>query len=368
VNIARSNPKNDRLKRDYLIWFREAKQRSPATVDQARYAIDRFEAYIGFKGFETFNREQAMGFKHALMEAIAERSGKPISLSTVHHMLQAIKDFFAWLHNKPGFRRAIRLHDIAYFNLTKGEERQAHTFKPKDYPSVEEFVRAIRAMPADSELDRRDRAMMAMLLLTGMRDAALIGLKMRDVDTARRYIFQDPRHAQTKFRKPIHTFLLVIEGAVDQIFFEWIQFLQTEKQFGPDDPVFPKTKVAQGREQSFEAVGFGREHWADASPVRRIFREAFRRIGRPFSKPHTVRNTLVQYAYQQKFTAEQMKALSQNLGHDSPMTTFGSYGALSRERQGEIIAGAGRRMDSVDVSELTPIELIRALSAKIGAA
>jgi len=182
MSTARNNPRNDRVKRDYLVWLREAKQRSPATVDQVRHAIDRYETYIRFKGFETFNCDQAMGFKHFLLEADARRSGKPMSLSTVHHILQANKDFLAWLHNRPGFRRAISLHDIAYLNLSRGEERQASTSKPKAYPSVEEFRRAIMAMPEASDIDRRDRAVMALLLLTGMRDAALIGLKLRDVD------------------------------------------------------------------------------------------------------------------------------------------------------------------------------------------
>jgi integrase len=360
-------PQNDRLKRDFLIWLREAKQRSPATVDQVRHAIDRYETYTGFKNFDTFNREQAIGFKHALLKVIAQRSGKSMSISTVHHLSQAIRDFFAWLHNKPGFRRAIALHDIAYLNLSSGEERQARTSKPRNYPSVADFRRAILVMPSASALDRRDRAMMALLLITGMRDAALVGLKMQDVDVSRNFVFQDPRHARTKFRKPIDTFMLPIDEDAARIFREWIEFLQTEMRFGPGDPVFPKTIIGLGEDQSFRATGFGREHWADAGPVRRAFAEAFARIGLSFTKPHTVRNTLVQFAYQQKFTAEQMKALSQNLGHESPMTTLGSYGPLTRERQDEGIAGLGSKTGGVYLSDLTPAELARALSAKLEA-
>ncbi len=96
MSNARNNPKNDRLKRDYLVWLREAKQRSPATVDQVRHAIDRYEAYIRFKGFETFNREQAMGFKHFLLETAVVRSGKPKSLSTAHHILRKSSSRARW--------------------------------------------------------------------------------------------------------------------------------------------------------------------------------------------------------------------------------------------------------------------------------
>jgi hypothetical protein len=69
MSPLRTNPKNDRARRDYLIWLKEARQRSPATVEQARHAIDRFEAYTGFKDFATFNKDQALGFKRALLAA-----------------------------------------------------------------------------------------------------------------------------------------------------------------------------------------------------------------------------------------------------------------------------------------------------------
>ena len=57
-----------------------------------------------------------------------------------------------------------------------------------------------------SNFERRDRALMACLLLTAMRDTAVIGLKVRDVDLAKSFVFQNPRHARTKFSKAIDSF------------------------------------------------------------------------------------------------------------------------------------------------------------------
>src|ERR1043166_2712194 len=113
MSPLRSNPKNDRPKRDYLIYLKEARQRSPATVEQVRHAIDRLEAYTGFKEFGTFNTKQELGCKQALLASRGKRSGKPISTATVHHVLQAIKGFLAWLHGRPGYRRRIDLMQIA---------------------------------------------------------------------------------------------------------------------------------------------------------------------------------------------------------------------------------------------------------------
>ena len=95
MSPPRSNPKNDRMRRDYIIYLKDARQRSPATVEQVRYAIDRFETYTGFKDFATFNKDQALAFKRALLGSKARRSGKAISKATAHHILRSIQEFLA---------------------------------------------------------------------------------------------------------------------------------------------------------------------------------------------------------------------------------------------------------------------------------
>jgi hypothetical protein len=100
--------------------------------------------------------------------------------------------------------------------------------------------------------------------------------------------------------------------------------------------------VGHDERLSFIAQGLTRDHWANASPVRQIFRTAFNRTGLPYVKPHTVRNTLTQFAYKLQLNPEQLKAWSQNMGHDSVLTTIGSYGPVSVERQGEIIGALGQ--------------------------
>ena len=90
-------------------------------------------------------------------------------------------------------------------------------------------------------------------------------------------------------------------------------------------------------------VGLGREHWANAAPVRRIFKEAFERVGLPYVKPHTIRDTLTQFGYSLKLTAEELKAWSQNMGHDSALMTIKNYAPMTVERQAEIIGGLKHR-------------------------
>jgi len=341
MNTIKTNPKNDRVKRDYLIWLKEAKQRSAKTAEQARHAIDRLESYTGYKDFATFNKEQAIGFKRHLVSMKAQRSGKAMSLSTVHNTLQTVKEFLLWLHGRQEYRNRIKPADIAYLNLTTGEERQAHTTRPKTYATLEQYRAVLFAMPTATEIERRDRAVIALLLLTGMRDAALVTLKIKHISVERGYVFQDPRQVATKFSKPIETFFFPVGDDIAAIVRDWVNYLTKEKLFGSEDPLFPKTINGQDENKNFVAVGIGRDHWTNATPVRKIFKTAFERLGLPYVQPHTIRNTLTQFMYKMNPTAEQMKAWSQNMGHESPLTTLGSYGHVSTERQAEIINALG---------------------------
>jgi hypothetical protein len=98
-------------------------------------------------------------------------------------------------------------------------------------------------------------------------------------------------------------------------------------------------------------------HWANANPVREAFRDACRFAGLPYFNPHSIRNTLVQLAYEWKLDPEAFKAWSQNLGHESVLTTFCSYGEVPPSRQGEIMRGMARRNSAGPVEP--PPEVIR---------
>ena len=247
------------------------------------------------------------------------------------------------------------------------DERIAHVTSPKAYASPEQYRAALFAMPAGTDIERRDRALMALLLLTGMRDAAAVSLKLKHISIERKHVFQDPREVNTKFSKAIETFFLPVGDDVVAIVNDWVSLLTGERLFSPDDPLFPKTLVEPGKQRSFAAVGLTREHWADASPVRAIFKAAFARVGLPYFRPHTVRDTLTRLAYQRKLSPEQLKAWSQNMGHSSVLTTLQGYGHVSVERQGEILAELSRSAHSpaeLDTATEIAVKVAEILSLK----
>jgi len=61
-------------------------------------------------------------------------------------------------------------------------------------------------LPAGSDIERRDRAIIAFTLLSGARDSAIASMCLKHVDVGRRRISQDPRDGvQTKNAKTIIT-------------------------------------------------------------------------------------------------------------------------------------------------------------------
>ncbi len=194
-------------------------------------------------------------------------------------------------------------------------------------------------MPANTDIERRNRALFAFTILTGIRDKAIASLKLKHIDIEQGCVDQDAREVNTKFRKTIHTDFFAVGDENSQIVIDWINYLRKEKLWGNDAPLFPKTQIAVGSSQQFEVIGLKCEHWSSAAPICAIFREAFDRVGLPYFNPHSFRNTLAQLGQKICITPEQLKAWSQNLGHENVLTTFTSYGEVGRQRQAEILKG-----------------------------
>lgn len=337
--MPKHHPENERIKHRYMTFLREAKRQSEASIDKALAAIASFESYTRSKSFKQFHISQATGFKAHLTQQRGQRSGKALSAATMHATLSALKAFTVWLADQPGYKSTVSYSDAEYFNISERERAVATAEREQPVPTLEQIRHVIRSMPAGTELERRDRAVIAFGLLSGARDGAIASMKLKHVDLDRRLVHQDAREVRTKFGKTFTTSFFPIDDEVRGIVEDWIAFLRVEKLWGDDDPLFPATKVRVGASRKFEAAGLDRRHWSSATPIRDIFREAFARADLPYFNPHSFRKTLAQLGERLCRTPEQMKAWSQNLGHEQVLTTFTSYGAVDRHRQDEIMRG-----------------------------
>lgn len=337
--MAKYNPENERIKRRYYSWLKEAKQCSEPTVDAAVKSLSRFEEYNQYKSFRVFHLEQAVAFKRHLGEQTSRRSGERLSKSTVRASLNQLKQFFFWLADQPGFRSQLRHSDSEYFNLSSKDARIAMAHTARKVPTLEQVTHVIEVMPNETEIERRNRALLAFTLLTGARDSPIASIKVKHVDLAERCVFQDARDVKTKFSKTFTTHFFPVGEENIAIVEAWVRYLIEEKLWGNDDPLFPATHIALGKNRLFEPCGLERNHWKTSAPIRTIFREAFQRAELPYFHPHSIRHTLARLGQKLCRTPEEYKAWSQNLGHEKVMTTFENYGTVQWERQGEIIRG-----------------------------
>jgi len=344
--MPKRTPENERVKYRYAIYMREARRYDDQSVDAALAAIHRFEANTNFRDFKTFRQEQAVSFKHHLAKQLNARTGKPLAKSTLLSILSDLKAFFRWLACEKDFRRRLKETDADYFNMTEGEGRIARARLEKVVPTLEEVQRVIRAMPFGSDIERRDRVLIAFILLTAGRDGAVVTLKLKHVDVARQHVRWDAREVATKFRKSFDTYFYPVGDDIRQIFEEWVVFLEKELGWGPEDPLFPATRMEVGADGLFRPVGLSRRQWTSADPVRKVFKAAFAAAGLTNVSPHRVRDTVSMLGQRKHMTAEEMKAWSQNMGHERIATTLTSYGPVSSQRQAVLLRGLGAKTRS----------------------
>ena len=335
--MTNHNVNNERMKRKYFIFMKEAKRHSEASIDCIAKAITRFEQYNRFKDFKAFHFNQAVGFKNSLLTQKSLKTGDNLSKSTINGTCNHLKVFFQWLAQQTGYKSRFNYTDADYFNLSEKDTRIAGAKRKKPVATLEQITRTLENMPSVTDLEKRNRALMAFTILTGARDTAITSFKIKHVDLIVGSVFQDAREVKTKFSKTFTTYFFPVGELPKKILSEWLTHLKTELLFSHDDPLFPKTKVANTKDKKFSACGVLKEHWATANPIREIFKRAFKKARIEYFNPHSFRDTLVRIGEQLCQSPEEFKAWSQNLGHAGVLTTLYSYGDVPDYRQAELI-------------------------------
>ena len=150
--------------------------RSPLTISAYRRDLERFAGVlaqiapgVGISDLTTAPVEAVL----ASPEIVAMPDGTPRSAATTHRLKAALLSFCAWAEETGRVERS-----PARFVRMRRLPR-----KPPEFLSAAE-VRRLRKELAGrtSDLDRRDRVMIEVLLATGIRLQELVGLDVADVD------------------------------------------------------------------------------------------------------------------------------------------------------------------------------------------
>ncbi len=358
------NPLNEVIKKQYEEALLHGKGRDPKTVRAAWNNITLFEKFTVYADFKTFDAEQAKMFK-SWLEKQKNRDGELLGISTIRSTLNSVREFFEWLAIHPHYVKKIDGRAVQYLRLSDNANRAARASREKTPPKVEELEAVLRGMPHSTDIEKRDRALFAFTIITIARDDAIITMKVKDFDPVKKVIWQNPRHVRTKYGKGIVTRILGnIMPFAEDIFLEWVKYIKEDLKFKANDPLFPKTLVETCSENmTFKANGLSRQHWANAQPVRDIFKNAFEITGLPYYNPHLLRNTICKWGLK-NLSQYEFKALSQNMGHENAMVSYNSYAKLSEDEQIEALSNIGAAHP--DLKNVPTGEILKEIARRTG--
>lgn len=338
--MKKSKAKNEQIKRKYFEWLRGAKGYSPKTIEAIEKTIWIWEEFSKDDDYGAFSQQAAQRFKKWLSNKKQKRGGKPISLTTQYHYLRYLSGFFLWLSGQPGYKSRVSAYDIQFLKLDKAQTRLAIGIKEQKYPTLDYVKKLCASIEIVTEVDQRDRALIAFHFLSAMRVSAILSLPLGCFESETLQVNQDPvAGVKTKFSKRIFTTLIRIDDELLGYVLAWVTHLKKTKYFSDADPMFPKTKLEQKSKEDacFQGIEVEPKFWSSEGPILALLRTRMGKAGLPYFSPHKFRHAAIAEARKYCRTEEQRKALSQNVGHDNVGTTF-TYGNMPPAQVNQVIS------------------------------
>jgi site-specific recombinase XerD len=256
-----------------------------------------------------------------------------LSSGYIKKTLATARLFFTWLsENEIGYK-GIRQSWVKTIKV----KRLSDTPKTKDYVTYEEILK-IASRPALSIQERRARAGMVFLYLSGMRIGAFVSLPIRAVDIPNRCVLQFPSMGvRTKNSKAAKTFLLDIPELL-QVVQEWDNEVRAVL---PDNGFWFAPLSPQTGRIDLGAVEVG-EH--RHSKARKDFRLWLAQEKLPYHSPHKFRHGHIHYGLERAENIADFKAVSMNAMHSNMEITDTFYSVLQddeiKNRIGKLNKGA----------------------------
>jgi integrase len=324
------NAKNDRIKYDYRIHKKRALKRDHKTIIDELKHIRKFEIFIKFKNIEIFDQNIADQYINWLFR-------ENLSLSFINDNLRILKEFLKWLERQRGYKSKIDYNHIDYLNISNNQRKMAKAKEYQESYTYQEIIKTIRQMPENSNIAKRNKAIISLQALASLRPSELRTVKMKNLRNINDKYFIDvnPKNMEVKFAKQRKADFMPLPKDISQNLLNWYKFLK-EINFKNADPLFPIIPNNFNQNNLFEENIKFTGIKANSS-ICNIFKKAFTNAGFEYINPHNFRHTAIRFAETQ--SPAFLNAVRQSLGHSSIETSFNSYGTLSEYDQRERING-----------------------------
>ena len=151
-----------------------------------------------------------------------------MSASTVVSTLGMLKAFSIRLSGEENYHRRVKQADAEYFNPPDNLARVATARQHKPCASLKQIRAVLDAMPTATEIERRDRALVAFTILTGARDRAIVSFRLKHIDLEQELLEHDARQVQTKGAKTFTSWFFPVVD-IQKIVAEWVTFLREKR-------------------------------------------------------------------------------------------------------------------------------------------
>ena len=160
---------------EFLHWLAFEKGRQPSTVKAYRFELERFGTFLQQQGLTTWEKVDKARVREFLF-SLAPTNEKAARGRT----LAALRSFFQYLVRE-GHRAT---------TPTEGIETPQLERKVPSYLTREEYLHLLETVQeyATPNCRKRDRAIVALFLGTGIRRGELVGLSLADVDLQRKTV------------------------------------------------------------------------------------------------------------------------------------------------------------------------------------
>ena len=176
VVLTDEQVEKDRLKESFLDYLKAERNRSPRTLFNYRVALEDFRSFLD-------SVDTGLTWKEVTQDLVRDWvielvDGKKLSAATVNLKLSALRTFYHYLM----LVEEIRVNPMSNVTGPKKKKVLPSFVKESDMEALLEL------MPDEGFEQVRDRLVVLMLYMTGMRRAEIIGLKDEDVQLSARLL------------------------------------------------------------------------------------------------------------------------------------------------------------------------------------
>lgn len=314
----------------FLTYQERIRQSGPDTVRRYRTHLRHVLEWAGAKPL-TAARSIDPTLPAYLLTVHGEDTHRPLAPSSLAKTLQVSRQFFDFARREwPTRYKGLTESWIETLQPPKRASLQSRLKEHAHY-TLEDILK-LAALPTETMREKRDQAAACFLFLSGMRVDAFASLPISCVDLATGKVYQLPeRGVRTKNSKAAITYLLPIPELM-AIVQEWDSIVR--KALPPAALWF--TVMSRDGEDFTGGVhaSIGR-----GDSVGDALRGLCERANIPYLSPHKLRHGHIVFGMKNVRDMAGLKAVSQNVMHESVTITDKIYGGLSGEDVRRVING-----------------------------